>query len=98
MIIRDTDSVIDLLRQFPPATVWLATLGSTELALGGWGGVSAGARAGKLFAIAIASAAPASAPMRARRYVPKPASPVSITPMSMPTSWPTSHSSTASAL
>lgn len=36
MIILDTDIVIDLLRQFPPATAWLATLGSTELALPGY--------------------------------------------------------------
>jgi predicted nucleic acid-binding protein len=36
MIILDTDIVIDLLRKFPPALAWLASLGATELALPGY--------------------------------------------------------------
>ena len=35
MILLDTDIMIDVLRKYPPALVWLASLGSTELMLPG---------------------------------------------------------------
>jgi len=33
MIVLDTDIMIDVLRKYPPALAWLASLGSTELLL-----------------------------------------------------------------
>ncbi len=36
MVLLDTDVVIDLLRQYPPALDWLDTLGDQEVALPGY--------------------------------------------------------------
>jgi hypothetical protein len=36
MLILDTDIMIDLLRQFPPAIAWLDSLGATEIMLPGF--------------------------------------------------------------
>lgn len=35
MLLLDTDIMIDVLRKYPPALAWLASLGSTELVLPG---------------------------------------------------------------
>jgi len=36
MILLDTDIMIDLLRNYPPAVVWLRSLGDEEIALPGF--------------------------------------------------------------
>jgi len=36
MLMSDTDIMIDVLRKYTPALVWLASLGSTELMLPGF--------------------------------------------------------------
>ena len=36
MIILDTDVMVDLLRQYPSAVTWLATLGDEEIVLPGF--------------------------------------------------------------
>jgi hypothetical protein len=36
MILLDTDIMIDVLRKYPPAMAWLASLGSTALMLPGF--------------------------------------------------------------
>jgi predicted nucleic acid-binding protein len=36
MLLLDTDIMIDVLRRYPPALAWLASLGSTQLALPGY--------------------------------------------------------------
>ena len=36
MILLDTDVMIDLLRQYPPAVAWLDSLGSEEIILPGF--------------------------------------------------------------
>lgn len=36
MIFLDTDVMIDLLRQYPPATAWLNSLGAEEIVLPGF--------------------------------------------------------------
>ena len=36
MILPDTDVMIDLLRQYPPAVIWLESLGEEEVVLPGF--------------------------------------------------------------
>src|SRR6058998_2591714 len=36
MVLLDTDIMIDLLRKYPPAVTWLASLGTTEIVLPGF--------------------------------------------------------------
>jgi len=42
MILLDTDVMIDLLRQYPPAVAWLDSLGDEEIVLPGYLAVSLG--------------------------------------------------------